>query len=264
MARPKKRISQERIKKLSKNRKSVLPDIKEEELRASSGKKWTFSFQYWEQRKFFGLKYENVSKEWFISLLESLRSLSSKLIDDVRLDGSAKKAHRFHLIDWNNCAISKDKFYSYIPPDYKTDETDVLQFQIEKSKGRVIGFFDVKSTFQIVLLDPAHNMQLSKQYGYTTVKTNNLQNSYDNIVAKFASIIKKSKSLNPGEIDHFIKEVKSILVQEGYPSDRKMVIIDEHHLDAVNEILQHNDNYENLDDVVYDALKFLKYSQGPK
>ena len=124
-------------------------------------KKWEFSFQHWEQRKYFGLQYENVDTKWFVRLLERLKELSSEKLGDVWHDRGKMKAHRIHSIDWDLSSISKDEFYSYIPKEYRTEETDVIQFQIGKGKGRVIGFLDFENTFQVVLLDPAHNMQLS-------------------------------------------------------------------------------------------------------
>lgn len=40
------------------------------------------------------------------------------------------------------------------------------QFQISQSLGRVVGFLDETSTFNIVLLDPKHNIQPTKSYDY--------------------------------------------------------------------------------------------------
>ena len=70
-------------------------------------KKWTFSFQYWQQQKFFGLKGE--SQKWFISLFDRLAALSKEPLEAVRLDGGRAKAHRFHPLSWTaSSAITKN------------------------------------------------------------------------------------------------------------------------------------------------------------
>ncbi len=162
---------------LSKKEKRV-PGVKEK----PPNKKWEFSFQNWAQRDFFGLKHEKVSKRWFVDLLNRLKDLSSKNIEDITLNSAAKVSYRLHKINWSNrSSITKEKFYSYIPEEYRAEETDIIQFQIGKSKGRVIGFFDYKQTFQVVLLDPAHNMQLSGHNDYKVVTTDILKDSYGGI-----------------------------------------------------------------------------------
>ena len=256
MPKSKYNIPNEKIQDISKKRKQKLPLIEKDRLKNRSDKKWNFSFQYWEQREYFGLK--SVSREWFVDLLEILRDLSSKLIDDVRLDSAAKQAHRFHVINWENCSISKEVFYRYVPTEYQTEDTDIIQFQIQKSKGRVIGFFDFESVFQIVLLDPEHNMQLTRYDNYTTIKTENLANSYDGLMAKFALISKKCENSSPKGAKWLIDEVKSILEKEKYSSECKMITIGKEFFDDINEILQLNPEYESLDMVIYEALDLLK------
>ena len=132
-------------------------------------RKWCFSFQYWDQRKYFGLG--EVRKEWFADLLRILKDLSLKYVEEIVKDSRAKQVFRFHTINWEKCSITKEEFNSYIPKEYRSKETDIVQFQIAKSKGRVVGFLDAESVFQIVLLDPAHNMQLSQHNDYKKVKT---------------------------------------------------------------------------------------------
>ncbi len=134
-------------------------------------KKWEFSFQYWEQIKYFGLKHQEVDTRWFVSLLKRLKDLSSEHLEGVLRDGAKRKVHRIHSINWDLSSIPKHTFYNHIPKEYQTDETDIIQFQIEKSKGRVVGFLDFNSTFQVVLLDPVHNMQLSKHNDRKKTKT---------------------------------------------------------------------------------------------
>ena len=52
------------------------------------------------------------------------------------------------------------------------EEDFFWQFQLSKGTGRVVGFFDqTNSIFYIVLLDPKHNIQPSKNFGYAVDDT---------------------------------------------------------------------------------------------
>ena len=188
--------------------------------------------------------------------------LSSKSIEGVTLDSSARDSYRLHSIDWGKSSIRKEKFHEYIPKEYRTEETDIIQFQIEQSKGRVIGFFDYKQTFQVVLLDPAHNMQLSGYNDYRIVKTNFLKNSYEEITTKFVAITDKFDRLEGSQesekIGNFINEIRSILNKEGFSSDCKFVTIEKFFFDEINEILLKDSEYDNLDDIILEALDMLK------
>ena len=250
-------IPEKAIKGLSKRKKEIPRVVK------LSDKKWEFSFQSWAQRDFFGLKHEKVSKQWFVDLLDRLRDLSSKNIEDVTLDSAARGSYRFHKINWGEkSSIKKEKFYEYIPEEYRTEETDIIQFQIEQSKGRVIGFFDYNQTFQVILLDPAHNMQLSKYNNYKTVKTDFLRNSYEEITTKFLAITDKFDRLEQSQesekIGNFIDEIRSVLNKEGFSSDCKFVKIEKFFFDEINEILLSDSEYNNLDDIILEALDMLK------
>ena len=188
--------------------------------------KWVFSFQNWDQRQFFGLS--NVPKNWFVALLKALRDLSSKDREDVMSDATIKKGYRIHSIDWDCCSIKKETFHSYLPKEFRVEETDILQFQVEKSKGRVIGYLDDRSVFQIVLLDPDHNMQLSSHRGRKpiTVKTEILPDSYESMATKLATIVAKAGSLKIEDMPDFIMEVRKILKDDGYASKYKFITVE--------------------------------------
>ncbi|MFH4782639.1 MULTISPECIES: hypothetical protein [Vibrio] len=141
------------------NNKPVLVDVGE--------KKWTFSFQYWKQIEFFGLDKSNPS--WFVSLIEKLKDLSGKDVKSFVSTGEQRDAWRYHNIDWNqtNIPIQREDL-DWLDKDYRENEAEypIVQFQVSQALGRVVGFWDENSVFNILLLDPLHNIQPSKRYNY--------------------------------------------------------------------------------------------------
>ncbi|SDE84028.1 hypothetical protein SAMN04487996_107152 [Dyadobacter soli] len=135
--------------------------------------RWSFSFQYFQQIEFFGLG--DLGGNWFVSLLEKLRDLSKMSIDSFIKDRVTTNRHRYHRINWEatNIPIQR-KDVSWVDRRYldNEDEYPFVQFQISKALGRVIGFWDeTHQHFYIVLLDPKHNMQPSKDYEYKVDET---------------------------------------------------------------------------------------------
>lgn len=130
-------------------------------------KKWNFSFKFWKQIDYFGLDQSRPS--WFVSLLERLQAISNESIDEFVSDPSKRSTYRFHAIDWNkrNIPVQREDLY-WIHADYLKNEEEfpLVQFQISKALGRIVGFFDEERTFNIVLLDPLHNIQPTKAYEY--------------------------------------------------------------------------------------------------
>lgn len=91
-----------------------------------------------------------VGGEWFLRLLDCLKSVSSKTVDDLR-----KSTHKLHPINWKNANVK--------PPNF-SEQADYWQFRIDKTHGRVIGIL-IDSVFYIVWLDPYHNLIDSEGYG---------------------------------------------------------------------------------------------------
>lgn len=141
------------------NNRPVLVDVGE--------KKWTFSFQYWKQIEFFGLDKSNPS--WFVSLIEKLKDLSGKDVKNFVSTGEQRDAWRYHNINWNqtNIPIQREDL-DWLDKDYRENEAEypIVQFQVSQALGRVVGFWDENSVFNILLLDPLHNIQPSKRYNY--------------------------------------------------------------------------------------------------
>jgi hypothetical protein len=145
-------------------------------------KRWSFSFKFWQQTTHFGVAQEE--KSWFVSLLGALGQLNHLKIEEVQDEGELSDHWRYHPINWtmNNVPISKSDL-DWLPKDYaeNAEEFPISQFQISKTKGRVIGFFDEQWIFQIVLLDPMHNIQPSKDFNYRVRQTNVLKDDFTSV-----------------------------------------------------------------------------------
>lgn len=164
--------------KKNKNRTPIPVPPQRDHLRPKLGntpvnedKYWTFSFANYQQIENFGFNGANVSSRWFVSLLERLKDLSSRKLSDFLKDSTTQSSqgYRFHPINWSqkNIPVQRHELH-WLSPMYLENEAEypLYQFQISKANGRVIGFFDEKNHFNIVLFDPLHNMQPSKSHAY--------------------------------------------------------------------------------------------------
>jgi hypothetical protein len=135
--------------------------------RPSAEFKWSFSFRFWRQIEYFGLN--RTDSRWFVSLLERLQTLSEEGIDTFLIDSGKKKSYRYHEINWSqkNIPIQR-KDFNWLSKDYlnNEDEYPFVQFQVSKALGRIVGFFDENRIFNILLLDPLHNIQPSSFHNY--------------------------------------------------------------------------------------------------
>lgn len=132
---------------------------------------WIFSFKYFRQIENFGFDQSNTKISWFSSLLERLGDLSNRKVSDFLKDGASQSSsgYRFHEINWTqkNIPIQREQL-DWLPNNYLKNEQEfpIVQFQISKANGRVVGFFDENWFFNVLLLDPLHNIQPSKSHGY--------------------------------------------------------------------------------------------------
>jgi len=134
---------------------------------------WSFSFRYYNQTEYFGLG--EISTKWFVSLLEKLRDLCKEDYDNFFKDHRIKDANRYHTINWEakNIPIKRTDI-DWVDANVIENEEDYpfFQFQISTGLGRVIGFWEQDYRFfNIVLLDPKHNMQPSKDFDYKVTDT---------------------------------------------------------------------------------------------
>ena len=139
--------------------------------KADTDKSWTFSFRFYRQIEHFGLEGANTDANWFSSLFDRFSDLSQRRLSDFLTDRAlqGQQGYRYHPIDWSqkNIPIQRGDL-DWVPDEYteNDEEYPIFQFQISKANGRVVGFFDEKWDFNIILLDPLHNIQPSAAYGY--------------------------------------------------------------------------------------------------
>lgn len=129
-----------------------------------------FSFRFFKEIENFGLDAKNIDKAWPMSFLYRLQELSKMTVVDLTENRAVMEGTlRIHDIDWNgkNTPI-KRKDLDWIDSVYlgNSEEFPIIQIAVSKAMGRMVGFFDEKNHFQIVLLDPLHNAQPSKYNEY--------------------------------------------------------------------------------------------------
>lgn len=161
--------------------------------RVSDEKFWTFSFRFLRQIEFFGLDGANISATWFSSLFARFQDLSDKKLSEFLADNATQgtSGYRFHQINWSQKNIPVQRAdINWLPKEYLNNDVEYpfFQFQISKSNGRIIGFFDENWNFNILLLDPLHNMQPSKSHGYSVDPCSPLACEYTSLNAKFDSL----------------------------------------------------------------------------
>lgn len=167
--------------------KSLVTKEQENDLKR---RKMTFSFSYFKQMPYFQIG--NCSKEWYIGLIERLRTLSTMTPQEVLEENRGSIALRCHPIDWDakNIPIQR-KNLDWLPKEILENETDfpIMQFSITKSTGRIVGYFDRDSSiFHIVLLDPEHNIQPAKKTNYQIQPTTKGLSQYDELLNKLERI----------------------------------------------------------------------------
>lgn len=129
--------------------------------------KWVFSFRFWRQIENFQIG--ELKTTWYISLLQRLADVSAIDRDELFRDVGLQDGLRFHEINWKskNVPISREDI-DWLDRDYLENEAEFpfYQFHVSKALGRIVGFFDEKQIFNIVLLDPNHNIQPSNFNDY--------------------------------------------------------------------------------------------------
>ena len=128
---------------------------------------FSFSFKYFRQIKYFEIG--GVGNSWYISLIERLQELSKKDWAMFERDFLEKQSFRYHEINWDSKNVPIKRLdLNWIDKHYLENEEDfpMMQFHVSKALGRVVGFWDAWKIFQIVLLDPLHNIQPSSYNAY--------------------------------------------------------------------------------------------------
>lgn len=171
-------------------RKNLINGVKRED-------KVSFSFRFYKQIDNFGIT--GKKDVWMSGLLKQLSVLSNMNADELLGDKKLKGDLRMHGIIWEvgKTALKKSDFND-IPEEFHvdTEECPIMQFQISKATGRVIGFFNENHTvFYIVFLDPNHNAQLCKYNDYKLRKIDPCESEIDDLMARIAKHAGLQKTL---------------------------------------------------------------------
>jgi len=219
--------------------------------------KISFSFSHWCQIENFGLNCDHVDINWISALLSQLKNLSGYTVEQVTSDPRLAKAIRYHPIDWEDSrtTISKEHIWELIPKEYRNDEYEIAQFQISISKGRIIGFFDHKWVFRVILLDPMHNMILSKKPhdpNYKIRGTTDLLTPYQKIENQILAIRSEIDEICPETNCKVGKSVNEAL----HISSEKLFICLEDYCDG--EVLKKlGEKFNSIDDLILQAFDLL-------
>lgn len=135
-------------------------------------KTWAFSFRFWQQIEYFGVG--GRPNSWFVSLLERLADLSKEPIDDLIANRARMDALHYHKINWEQQSIPiQRQELHWVAKEYlnNSDDYPMVQVSISAALGRIIGFWDEQGIFNVILLDPMHNMQPVKRFDYRVQST---------------------------------------------------------------------------------------------
>lgn len=168
-------------------------------------KKWRFNFRYWRQVEYFGV--DQCDKAWFVAVLQRLMEVSNLDVDDV-ISGSYGASMRCHPIDWaaRNIPIAK-KNIDWLG-DQSLEDIDFLQFSISTGRGRIIGFLDADHAFNVVLLDPMHNLQPAKKHNYQVRTTYISQCAITKLSVTFNNMILNCPYLLPVQQDELLAQLR--------------------------------------------------------
>lgn len=157
-------------------------------------KTWEFSFRYWKQPDLFGL--DRVEPSWMVSLLERLQELSTTKIEQLLRDHAHKQSIRYHEIDWSHQGTPLGRSdFTWLDARYlgNVEEFPFIQVHISKAKGRIVGFWDENWIFNILLVDPRHNIQPSKYSSYQLRESPPCNNENMVILSKVMDCILRCK-----------------------------------------------------------------------
>jgi hypothetical protein len=238
------------------NQKIVTSAIPPDPQLVKEPKKWTFSFRYWRQIEYFG--FDRTDSGWFVSLLEKLTILSSEEREKFICDWGKTSQWRYHNIDWGhkNIPIQLTDI-DWIPSYYRDnkDEFYLVQFQISKALGRVIGFWDRDYVFNIVLLDPWHNIQPSKDFYYKVDPCNPLCCDYTKLLNSLDDIL--DAKCKKKQCEH-VEEIQSIPTSRNalLESNVLMVKLTDEDIEY-SELLIQEGKASSLNDIFQEGLKHL-------
>ena len=200
---------------------------------------WNFSFRFLnneQMSEYFGL--DAIDSSWFVSFMERLRDLCRQKKDSFIAGSELCEAYRYHPINWNqkNIPIRRDQM-KWIDEKFlvNDEEYPMLQFQISTALGRIVGFWDEKQIFNIVLIDRYHNLQPSSRYNYQITRTR----KGDNVISKVMNVVK-------GAIQGCTK--KSCSLQDSYEDIHSRAMASTEKASAIVHI--NDDEYDEIEKLI--------------
>jgi len=197
-------------------------------------RRWRFSFLYWHEREYFGIGGEDAG--WFAALFERLKIFSQFTVSEVLEKLNLRDKLRFHPVNWSakNMPIQKKDLVE-VPRNIRDGpEFELYQFQLSKATGRVIGFFDMDMVFHILLLDPLHNLQPSKDFNWRVRPTDLSRTPYQaikSLVANTIQMLEAGRTIE--EVAQYLR--KGISIET--PSS-KFIVVGEDVSDVLTEAMQ--------------------------
>ena len=189
-----------------------------------------FSFRFFQQVRFFA--FEGLQVSWFVSLFERLQAMSGFYMEDF-INPTLSSDMRFHTIHWGDESNFTRGYFDWVSPDYlqAEDEYPLLQFSVSRGRGRVVGFIDEKRVFQIIALDPKHNIQKSRGHeGRHDCQP--VRSDYMDLLSR---IDRALSALAGADLEAAIAKARQHLTKAsvGHPADgRVWVLVDLHENDA--------------------------------
>ncbi len=128
--------------------------------------------------------------KWFVSLLDRLKDLSEMYMGDVAANPVLRDRLRMHPVEWGNRHVTiRLSELTWLERKYlNNDEYEFIQFHVGRALGRVMGFFDENQIFNIVLLDPQHNIHLSAYNDHELRPCSTMDSEYTELMAKVHAI----------------------------------------------------------------------------
>ena len=214
----------------------------------SSKKKMSFGFQFWRQVDLFGIG--TTDPQWTTSLLTRLGQLSQNYVEDIFENHTMRMTLHIHEINWGSrgTPMTREQFFELLPGQSRTEDVEPLQIMISLGLGRIHGFLDGQQVFQIVLLDPNHNLQPSKRVDYQLRKTERADTHLDDLKSKQVHLLSTLKNYceHPCDIRERLADLASM------KTNAKFFFIDDI-LDA-DSIKHLEQKYGTLDDAVFTAI----------
>jgi len=223
--------------------------------------RWTFSFRFFKEVDNFGLNQKQPN--WFSSLLVRLNELSNKKISEIISNPIERDAWRYHEINWSqkNIPVQYDDL-EWIDKSYRSnaEEYPLYQFQVSQALGRVVGFWDEKQVFNIVLLDPMHNIQPSKRYNYKVDACFPNNSEYSELLLKIQKIV-TDNTCSAG--CPFPEQLHNIHTFElGAETSILILPITENQLIQLNSALNFFDDSSNTVDLLMSAVNDIHQELG--